>query len=82
MKDGKDCLVFESKNVNSLVASIGRLMDEPALYAALSANAEAACANYLIGAPPGELIEHWLGDTPEDDAWLADRSLTSNRFRQ
>ncbi|MFT5694960.1 MAG: glycosyltransferase involved in cell wall biosynthesis [Myxococcota bacterium] len=81
VKNGKDCLVFPAGNIDELVAAITRLFDEPALYAALASNAEEACANYLNGAPWGELIEHWLGGTAADDAWLAERSLASPRFR-
>jgi hypothetical protein len=35
----------------------------------------------MIGAPWGDLIDHWLGGTPADQAWLADRALDSPRFR-
>jgi len=81
VKDEQDCLVFPSKNVNALVNAVERLLDDPTLYAALSANAEAACEKYLVGAPWSEIISHWLGGTPEDDAWLAERALSSERFR-
>jgi glycosyltransferase involved in cell wall biosynthesis len=80
VRDGEDCLVFAAGNVEALTGSIERMLDDPALYGALSAHAEEACGNYLIGAPWGELIEHWLGATPEDDAWLADHALDSARF--
>lgn len=81
VKDGQDCLVFPSKNVDALVNAVERLLDDPTLYAALSADAEAACENYLVGAPWGEVISHWLGASPEDDAWMAERTLSSKRFR-
>ncbi len=80
VKDGEDCLVFPAGNVEALVGALERLLEDDDLYAALSAHAEEACGNYLIGAPWGELIEHWLGATPEDDAWLADHALDSARF--
>lgn len=81
LKNGRDCLVFPAGNIGALVAAITRLLDEPALYDAISGNTEEACANYLVGAPWGELIEHWLGGTAADDAWMAERSLASPRFR-
>ncbi len=80
VKDGQDCLVFPAGSVNAIVEAIEKLLGDPALYEALSRNADQACGNYLIGAPWGELIEHWLGHTPEDDAWLADHALTAPRF--
>jgi hypothetical protein len=27
-----------------------------------------------------EMIDHWLGATPEDDRWLAEYSLASGRY--
>lgn len=80
VKDGQDCLVFPAGSVEALVESIEKLLGDPALYEALSRNAEQACGNYLIGAPWGDLIEHWLAHTPDDDAWLADHALTAPRF--
>lgn len=80
VKDGQDCLVFPAGNVPAIVESIEKLLSDPALYEALSRNAERACGNYLIGAPWGELIEHWLGASAEDDAWLSDHALTAPRF--
>ncbi|MDP6977034.1 MAG: glycosyltransferase family 4 protein [Myxococcota bacterium] len=80
VKDGQDCLVFPAGRVPAIVEAVEKLLGDPALYEALSRNAEQACDNYLIGAPWGELIEHWLGQTAEDDAWLADHALTAPRF--
>lgn len=80
VKDGEDCLVFPAGDVDALAGAIERLLENDELYAALSAHAEEACGNYLIGAPWGELIEHWLGRSPADDAWLADHALDAGRF--
>ncbi len=80
VKDGQDCLVFPAGRVPAIVEAVEKLLGDPALYEALSRNAEQACGNYLIGAPWGELIEHWLGQTAEDDVWLADHALTAPRF--
>jgi glycosyltransferase involved in cell wall biosynthesis len=82
IRHDRDCLVFSAKNVEALAQSIQRLIADPVLYTALSNNAEDACANYLVGAPWGDVITHWLGNTAEDDAWMADRSLAAERFRE
>lgn len=74
-------MVFPARDIEALTQSILKLLETPSLYESLSSHAEEACANYLVGAPWGELIEHWLGATAEDDAWMADRSLASERFR-
>lgn len=81
VRNGEDCLVFPAGNVPALVQSIERLLDDPSYYATLSGHAEEVCARYMIGAPWGDLIDHWLGGTPADQAWLADRALDSPRFR-
>ena len=80
VKDGQDCLVFPARQVDAIVEAVEKLVNDPVLYEALSRNADQACGNYLIGAPWGELIEHWLGQTPEDDAWISDHALTAPRF--
>lgn len=78
---GRDCLTFPARNPAALRDAIDRLVGDSALYASLSRAAEEACESFFVGAVWGELIEHWLGGTAQDDAWLADRALSSPRFQ-
>lgn len=82
VRHGRDCMVFPAKDVEAIRQTVVKLATTPSLYESLSGHAEEACANYLVGAPWGEVIEHWLGATPADDAWMAERSLTAERFRR
>ena len=68
-------MVFPARDIEALTQSILKLLETPSLYESLSSHAEEACANYLVGAPWGELIEHWLGATAEE-RWTKWASLS------
>jgi glycosyltransferase involved in cell wall biosynthesis len=80
LKDGRDCVMFPAKNAVALVEAINRLVNTPALYKSLSRDAAKTCDNFLICAPFGELVDHWLGSTPADDAWLAGHALSADKW--
>lgn len=81
VRHGRDGLVFPAGDAAALAEQVTRLLDDPALYAALSRDVEEACRGFVIGAPWAELLDHWLGGTPEDDAWLSAHALASPRYR-
>jgi hypothetical protein len=43
-------------------------------------DAAKTCDNFLICAPWGDLIDHWLGSTTADDAWLAGHALSADKW--
>lgn len=76
--DGQSALVYKAGDAAAMAARIGRLLGDPALYAALSAAAPAAWEALQIEAKWGAVIAHWLRG---DADWLAAHSLAALRQR-
>ncbi len=75
VEDRVSGLVFPSGDIATLSDAIRLLMSDPELYAALSANAEAAWRKLQIPAKWHEIIDHWLDGSAAAKAWLARHSL-------
>ena len=75
--DGKAALVFPAADPRALAAAIVRLIEEPALYARLSAGSADAWAHLQLPVKWEGLLDHWLA---EDRQWLADWSIAGGRY--
>jgi glycosyltransferase involved in cell wall biosynthesis len=75
LRDGADVLVAPERAPKALAARLRALFDDPALYARLSRNSDAAFARIAHPVLWGEFVERWLRDTPEDRAWLDAQAL-------
>ncbi|MHC4472201.1 MAG: glycosyltransferase family 4 protein [Planctomycetota bacterium] len=75
--DGVDCVVFPGGSAEGMADRLHELLHDPALYARVSEGSAQGARDFATGAHWDELIEHWLGDSDEDRAWLAARTLAA-----
>jgi glycosyltransferase involved in cell wall biosynthesis len=80
LRDGDNALIFKAGDVNALVDRIRLLAGDPALYARLSRNGEAAAEQFFCPLKYHELISRWLSNTDEDRRILSGFSLASGRY--
>lgn len=73
-------LVFPEKNVAGLSAQIERMIEDPALYADLSRNSEAAWERLQLPVTWMELVSRWLSASDTDHAWLSAHSVASGIY--
>lgn len=69
--DGESAVVFPAGDVDALATAIARLAEDPALYARLSANAEAAWNGLQIPVKWGALIDAWIAEGGSVREWIA-----------
>ena len=75
--DGESALIFPAGEAEALARAIARLIDEPAIYEALSLRSAAAWERLQLPVKWIEMIERWLND---DLPWLARHSLASGIY--
>nr|WP_281411473.1 glycosyltransferase [Enterovirga sp. DB1703] len=73
--DGESGLVFQAGRRDGLASSIARLLDDPPLYARISAASASAWERLQIPLKWDRLIDDWLENSPESRARLASHSL-------
>lgn len=78
--DGESALVFRAGDADSLAQRVEDLIRDPALYARLSRNSPDAWAKLQIPVKWGVLLEKWLDDSPDAEAWLASHSLSAGSY--
>jgi glycosyltransferase involved in cell wall biosynthesis len=74
----KSGLMFRAGDPDGLARTIKRLVDDGELYERLSLEAETACHGFFSGPKWHEILDHWLGGSSEDDAWLGSKTLASS----
>jgi hypothetical protein len=65
------------KRPDAIADAIERVLDDPDLYRRMSVATLEAWNRIQCPVRWGELIEHLLHATPEDECWLADHAMTS-----
>ena len=80
LRDGENALIFKAGDVGALAGRIRLLAGDPALYARLSRNAEAAAEQFFCPLKYDELISRWLSNTEEDRSVLSGFSLSTGRY--
>ncbi len=60
--------------------AVETILGNPTLYRRMSAATEHAWHHFQCPVLWHELLDHWLGATPDDDRWLAGHSLASGRY--
>lgn len=73
----QDCLQFPAGDPIAFAHAMRRLLEDPALYHSLSANAEHALAKLSAGISWFELITLFLSDTRNESGWVAQHALAS-----
>ena len=68
------------KRPDALADAVVAVLGNPDLYCRMSVATQSAWHSFQCPVMWHELIEHWLGASPEDDRWLADYSLASGRY--
>lgn len=77
LRHERDCLIFRAQDSKSLATAIARLCREPALYAALSLNSEAAVNQLYVGLEWSNLIDLYLDDPDDRTGWVTRNSLAT-----
>jgi glycosyltransferase involved in cell wall biosynthesis len=74
-------LIFRAGDPSALAAQLGRLGDDPDLYARLSQAADATAADFHCPLKFDQLISRWAMGSAEDRRSLSGFSLASGRYR-
>ena len=80
LTDGESAVIFRAGDVNQLAAAIVKVLDDPALYQALSASSEDAWNRIQLPVTMGAFVAAWLEDTVPARQWLSSHSLNSGRY--
>lgn len=75
LRDGETAMVFPSASPSGLAAAIASLFRDPILYARLSKNSGKAWEHMQVATKWGDVIDHWAGQSAQDQAWLHANSL-------
>ncbi|MCA1196344.1 glycosyltransferase family 4 protein [Sphingomonas sp. R647] len=76
--DGRSAIIFRAGQPLDLADAIDRLFVDAALYARVSAGAEAAWQRMQVPLKWGEMIDRWVYDQPSDRDWLAGHTLAAS----
>ena len=81
LRDEDNALIFKAGDADALAHRILALATDPALYARLSRNGEAAAARFFCPLKYDELISRWLSNTAEDRRVLSEFAIVSGRYQ-
>lgn len=73
--NGETALIYKARRPAELADRIAELLDDPALYAALSLNGRTAWLRMQNPVKWGDIISHWVRDGVADRQWLYDHRL-------
>ena len=73
-------VLVPEKRPDAYADAMEKVLDDPLLYRRLSVATKDAWHQFQCQVRRDEMIDHWLGATPEDDRWLAEYSLVSGRY--
>jgi len=73
-------VLVPEKRPEAYADAIEKVLDDPGLYGRMSVATKDAWHQFQCPVHWDEMIDHWLGATPEDDRWLAEYSLASGRY--
>lgn len=82
LKHRHNAMIFPERNPNLLAQCIRELFSNPQLYAQISERSRATWENLQMPVKWGDLIAKWLDDSPENQKWLGDRTLSSGGYNQ
>ncbi|MEO1433075.1 MAG: glycosyltransferase [Cyanobacteria bacterium J06633_8] len=77
-----NAMVFPERKTNLLAECIQELFASKELYHRISLNSEASWEHLQMPVKWRELITNWLFDSPVNQKWLSDRSLSSGLYNQ
>ena len=81
LHDKENALIFKAGDADALAHRILALAADPALYARLSRNGEAAAAQFFCPLKYDELISRWLSNTADDRRILSEFAIVSGRYQ-
>jgi len=73
-------VLLPEKRPDAYADAMEKVLDDPGLYRRMSVATKDAWHQFQCPVRWDEMIDHWLGATPEDDRWLAEYSLASGRY--
>ena len=73
-------VLVPEKRPDAYADAMEQVLDNPELYRRMSVATKDAWHHFQCPVRWDELIDHWLGATPEDDRWLAEYSVASGRY--
>lgn len=80
LKSGINAMIFKSGNSISLSACIDKILSAPELYQNISVASADAWNNLQIPVKWADMINRWLDDSPENQQWLFEHSLSSRHY--
>lgn len=80
LKHGVNAIIFPAGNSSALSACIEKLLSDSVLYSSLSAASYNSWKRLQIPVKWAELINRWLDDSPENQQWLFEHRLSSERY--
>ncbi|AFY55938.1 glycosyltransferase [Rivularia sp. PCC 7116] len=78
----QNAMIFPERKPKLLAQSIQELFSSEELYHRISLNSEASWEHLQMPVKWRELITSWLFDSPVNQKWLSDRSLSSGLYNQ
>lgn len=78
--DGRSGLVFPARDGHKLAETIRRALSDPDLYHQLSVGGAETWKALQIPCRWGDVLRHWLDDTPESRTWLHQHRLASGIY--
>ncbi|MGB6299320.1 MAG: glycosyltransferase family 4 protein [Rivularia sp. (in: cyanobacteria)] len=76
----QNAMIFPERKPKLLAQSIQELFASEELYHRISLNSEASWEHLQMPVKWGDLITNWLFDSPVNQKWLSDRSLSSGLY--
>jgi glycosyltransferase involved in cell wall biosynthesis len=73
-------VLLPEKRPDAYADAMERVLDDPVLYRRMSVATKEAWQQFQCPVRWDELIERWLGATPQDNHWLARNSLASGTY--
>lgn len=73
-------VLVPEKRPDAYADAMEKVLDDPGLYRRMSVATKDAWHQFQCPVRWDEMIDHWLGATPEDDRWLAEYSVASGRY--
>ncbi len=75
-----NAMIYPARNPKKLAECVAELLEQPSLYAQLSAASEIAWQCLQIPVKWADFIEKWLYDSSANHAWLSNHSLASDYY--
>jgi len=81
LKHEINAMIFPAGNSTALSESIEQLLSDPELYNSLSMTSDEAWRGLQIPVKWADLINRWIDNSQENQHWLFEHRLSSNRYK-